>query len=200
MHAPQRRTLIRRESSDTPWAGELYPTADPAATAEQLNGRVLAVYAALGLPQTVVRDPQDSGGTEADVYGCHRRGLAHAVDGLDSSAPPEPRTAAIRSRLAVKGLTDPQGEAALDRAGRTLAGLGWTVTSSREFGAPVLALKPPAPSSGVLGGVSVSYTSGYLRISAGAECARYPGGTAVDWEGKPQGLPGLVVPVELRRS
>ncbi|MFJ9457034.1 hypothetical protein ACIRST_18345 [Kitasatospora sp. NPDC101447] len=197
------------------WAGEPYPTADPAATATRVNDRLLAAYDAFGLSRAPELDPQVTPAVEADVYDCHRRGFAHALDGIDDSAPHEPRTAAIHAGFSVRGLTAAQAEAAVRSAERTLNDQGWTVTVSREPDRVRLVLEPPKPGgavapSGSAGSAAdavpasvsatVDYANGYLHLSAGAECARYPEDTRVDDEGKPEGLPALTLPAQLRRS
>ncbi|MER7578563.1 hypothetical protein [Kitasatospora sp. NPDC097691] len=165
------------------WQGEPYPTADPAATAAQVNGRLLAVYDAFGLSPAPVLDPQYTPAVEADVYDCHRRGLAHALDGVDDSAPHEPRTAAIHAGFSVKALTGPQAEAAVLRAERTLNDQGWTVTSSREPDRVRLLLEPPK--SGAAGSASdavsatvsasVDYANGYLTSVPARSAPATPG-------------------------
>lgn len=193
------------------WEGRPYPTADPAATATRVNGRLLAAYDAFGLSPAPELDPQFTPAVEADVYDCHRRGLVHALDSVDDSAPPEPRTAAIHAGFSVRGLTAAQAEAAVRSAERTLNDQGWTVTASREPDRVRLVLEPPKPGGAVPPGsatdtvpasvsATVDYANGYLHLSAGAECARYPEDTRVDDEGKPEGLPSLVLPAQLRRS
>ncbi|MFJ8627879.1 hypothetical protein ACIRD3_34280 [Kitasatospora sp. NPDC093550] len=96
------------------WEGEPFPAADPAATAEHLNDRTLAVYDALGLPDGLSLDLRDSLGVQADVYDCHRRGLAHFVDNLEDTPPHEPRTAAISAGFTLTGLTHQQAAEAMD--------------------------------------------------------------------------------------
>ncbi|MFJ8622508.1 hypothetical protein ACIRD3_06635 [Kitasatospora sp. NPDC093550] len=189
------------------WAGEPFPTADPSATAKHLNDRTLTVFDALGLPSTAVLDEKYSTGIKADVYACHRRGLAHFLDGVDASAPPEPRTAKIHAGFTVMGLTDAQGQTALEQARRTLTERGWAAATDAAFGRSLLHLTPPPPRPGALPAVvsgsvavSVEYGDGYLSIRADTVCAHYPGDTPVDWEGKPQGLPDLALPAQLRRG
>ncbi|MFF2143696.1 hypothetical protein [Kitasatospora sp. NPDC058190] len=182
--------------------GKPYPVADPAATAEHLNDRVLAAYDALSLPEAPVLNPQRSLGVRADVYRCHRRGLGGFLDNLSDSPPPEPRTAAINAGFTVTGLTHPQAVDAALRARRTLTGRGWEVVSYEEFDGLRLKLKPPNVGPGsVSGTVLVTYYdgSGFLEVSALAECVRYPSGTPVDSEGEPEHLPSLTLPAQVRR-
>ncbi|MFJ9846788.1 hypothetical protein ACIRYZ_41430 [Kitasatospora sp. NPDC101155] len=182
--------------------GEPYPVADPAATAEHLNGRVLAAYDALSLPEAPVLNPELSLGVKADVYRCHGRGLGSFLDNLSDSPPSEPRTAAIGAGFTVTGLTHPQAVEAALRARRTLTGQGWKVVSYEEFDGLRLNLKPPNVGPGsVSGTVLVAYHdgSGFLEVSAFAECVRYPSDTPVDFEGKPEHLPALALPAQIRR-
>ncbi|MET8630038.1 hypothetical protein ABZW30_41030 [Kitasatospora sp. NPDC004669] len=91
---------------------------------------------------------------------------------------------------------------AAQRARRALIGQGWKVASYEEFDGLRLKRKPPNIGPGsVSGTVLVAYYdgSGLLEVSAFTECLRYLGDTPVDSEGKPQHLPALSLPAQVRR-
>jgi hypothetical protein len=185
------------------WEGEPFPVADPAGTAEHLNDHTMAVYDALGVPDGLVLDLGDSLGVKADIYDCHRRGLAHVLDDLEDTAPHEPRTAAISAGFTLTGLTHPQAAEAMERARRALIGQGWTVSSRERPDNIQLKLTPPNTGpGGVSDNVFADFydPSGFLTIEAHAECARYLDETPVDIEGKPEHLAYLSVPARVRRE
>ncbi|GHF86867.1 hypothetical protein GCM10018790_75460 [Kitasatospora xanthocidica] len=185
------------------WEGDPFPAADPAATAEHLNDRTLAVYDALGLPDGLPLDLGHSRGVEANTSDCHRRGLTHFVDSLEDNPPHEPRTAAISAGFTLTGLTHEQASEAMDRARRSLTGQGWTV-GFRDFHEDIqLKLTPPTTGpGGVPDKVFVDYydRSGFFTIDASAECAHYLDDTPVNYEGKPEHLAYLSVPARVRRD
>lgn len=185
------------------WEGEPFPVADPAATAEHLNHRTLAVYDALGLPEGLPLDLRDSRGVQANTYDCHRRGLAHFVDTLEDSPPYEPRTAAISAGFTLTGLTHEQAAKAMDRARRSLTGQGWTGGLRDSHDDIQLKLTPPDTGPGSISDtISVDYYdgSGFFTINAYAECAHYRDDTPVNYEGKPEHLAYLSVPDQVRQD
>ncbi|TYC70529.1 hypothetical protein [Streptomyces sp. CB01881] len=182
------------------WTGTPFPSADPAATARRLDAQTQEVYDALALPGAALNPQWPGGGTEANIYDCHPRGLAHFVDNLADTQPREPGTAVISTEWALAGVTRPQALDALRRAKQALVGKGWTVTSHDEAVEDVtLRLAPPRDGDGVGHRVVVSlYPNGNLSVAAISECVRYPAGTRVTQEGAPYDLPDPVAPAQLR--
>ncbi|MFC5664940.1 hypothetical protein ACFP3U_18360 [Kitasatospora misakiensis] len=183
------------------WRGDPFPVADPVAVAQRLDAQTQAIYDALELPEAQL-DPQWPGeGIEATIYNCHPRGLRNLNDVLSDSPPHEPGTADVHESWALAGVTPAAAVEAIGRARRTLAAAGWQVVSYRDdgVGEVALRLRPPATDDKVAVKAGVwTYPSGRLEVFAGAECLRYPDGTAVDDEGKPD-VPGRAdAPAQLR--
>ncbi|MFF2119626.1 hypothetical protein ACFVXH_20090 [Kitasatospora sp. NPDC058184] len=188
-------------AAEAAWTGKPYPVADPAAVARHLDARTQTVYEALALRPEATPAPDHRGddGITARIYGaCSARGLSHLLESMNDTGADQPRTAALRARFTLTGVTRPEWEEAVGRARQSLTAQGWTVASSDESApVPSLTLTPPDTGPGSLAeSASLRFDPAYhtLEVSAGSECASYPDGTAVDQEGRPADLPTGTAP------
>ncbi|MFG2777563.1 hypothetical protein ACGFY7_06820 [Streptomyces prunicolor] len=181
--------------SERLWEGDPYPVADPAATAQRLDGHTQAVYDVLGLPHAQLDPDWPGGGSEADGYGCYYRGLKHWSEQLSDSPPSPPHVVDVSNEWALKGVSRDQAVSALRRVRKALTRQGWKVTAYENSRAWLrLALTLPDTDDTV----SIqTYPRDRLQVSAYADCARYPSGTPVDDLDEPE-LPAQGAPAQLR--
>ncbi|MFK0022523.1 hypothetical protein [Streptomyces sp. NPDC090798] len=176
--------------------GDPYPVADPAATAQRLDGHTQRVYDALRLFDVELVDNWPGGGVEADGSSCYYRGFSNLSKQLSDSPPSVPGVVDVDSEWALKGVSPAQAKAALRHAKGELVRQGWKVTSYEESKFwNELSMRPP----GTDDTVSVeAYPGDRLGVRAYAECARYPSGTPMGAYGDPE-LPSQQAPLQLRR-
>ncbi|WP_329527146.1 hypothetical protein [Streptomyces sp. NBC_01462] len=176
--------------------GDPYPVADPAGTAQRLDGHTQHVYDALRLFDVELVDNWPGGGVEADGSSCYYRGFSNLSKQLSDSPPSVPGVVDVDSEWALKGVSPVEAKAALQRAKGELVRQGWKVTSYEESKfRNELSMRPP----GTDDSVSVeAYPGDRLAVRAYAECARYPSGTPMGAYGDPE-LPSQQSPHQLRR-
>lgn len=179
------------------WNGTPFPVADPAATAQRLDGHTQDVYDALGLQRAELDDRWPGGGVSADPYNsdCLPRGLRNFGSGLSDSPTPEPRTTAVYENWALKGVSRQHAVEALGHARKALTARGWRVTSYENSRYDLrLSLTPRGTSDTVS---ITAYPAHRLQVAAGAPCARYPSKTPLDTGEQPE-VPQAQSPRQLR--
>ncbi|WP_225837096.1 hypothetical protein [Streptomyces sp. NK08204] len=173
------------------WEGTPFPVTDPAATAQRLDEDTQQAYDALGLPDARLDTEWSDSGRTAEEGSCSYRGLNHLEDQLSDSPPSVPGVVVVRTVWALKGVPAQTGQAALRRARSALRRKGWHVTTYTAADKDIdLSATPPDGGATVR---LVTYPRDRLEVSASADCARVPQGTAVDETGEvplpPQQLP-----------
>lgn len=175
------------------WEGDPYPVANPAATAQRLDGHTQAVYDALGLPHAQLDPDWPGGGSEVD--GCYYRGLKHWSEQLSDSPPSLPHVVGVSNEWALKRVSRDQAVSALRRVRKELTRQGWKVTAYENSRA-WLSLTLTLPDTDDTVSIQ-TYPRDRLQVSAYADCARYPSGTPVNDLHEPE-LPAQGAPVQLR--
>ncbi|WP_190012858.1 hypothetical protein [Streptomyces lucensis] len=174
------------------WEGDSFPVADPAVTADRLDGRAGEVYDALGLPDAHLDREWPGSGVEAEEDCYWTSGLSHLGDQLSDSPPHVKGVVTVRTEWALKGITAEAGQSALRRARTRLERQGWDATTSTAAG-KVVSLEATPPGGGATVHVR-TYPRGRLEVFATAGCTRLPEGVTTDTLGRvdlpPQRLPG----------
>ncbi|MFE4819549.1 hypothetical protein ACFRFU_24590 [Streptomyces sp. NPDC056704] len=177
------------------WNGASYPVADPAVTAQRLDGLTQQVYDALDVRQATLDPKWPGGGQGVDGSGCYYTGLKDLTKQVSDSPPSVPGVVAVSSEWGLKGVTPSQAVSALRRARKELTRRGWKLTRyeiSDHW--TVLSVQPPGTDDIVQ---VEAFPYDRLGVVAYSECARYPSGTPMTEWGDPQ-LPAQQAPAPLR--
>ncbi|PKV89147.1 hypothetical protein [Streptomyces sp. TLI_146] len=148
-------------------AGTPYPTADPDAAAERLQGYSRQAYTALELPEptTVALNSLDSGP-------CYSHGFMQ----IDKT---EPGVVSVRHSWGVARVPQVTADAALDRLEARLAARGWTRTSDDDRSGPgwsELGFRYEDPHGGDKLDAHWNSSGGGLYVDVYAPCATIPTG------------------------